>query len=185
MTQPTLDQIRTQLRKYSPYTKAKNFLFYLKDAEQPVTAKNACFCIEGVFCQAAIDLGLDAKFKADDDYEVHLEDLPDATGKEVLMDFVRPSSQFKMKSAAPSEVYRFLGLPRFITKKDLVDLGVKKEDLDKTLDHIRLNGTGSINWFVANDVTEIPLHDLISLACKLVSTENQLAPKDDDEETDA
>lgn len=181
MTQPTLEQIRTQLRKYAPYTKAKNFLFYLKDRGQPITAKNTCFCIEGVFCQVAIDLGLDAKFTADDDYKVEDEDLPGATGKEVLMDFVGPSSQHSMKSAAPDEVFRFLGLPRFITKKDLSDLGANKEDLQKTLDHIRLSGTSFIHWFIANDVTEVPLRDLISLACKLVSTKNQLAFENDDE----
>lgn len=163
MTKPTPEEVQTQLRTYQGYVKIKGHLLRVKDHKQPVTPENACFCIEGVLCHAAVALGLEAEFYPSRDKE-RLSD------NEVVMGFAQTKAQTAdlrvNKTSAPEEVYEFLGLPHRLGLTELQQLGLEEEELKKLRRYGDTKKLGQ-TWFVINDVTDVSLPDLISLACKL------------------
>lgn len=160
---PTPEEVQAQLRTYQGFTKINGRLLRLKDHKQPVTPENACFCIEGVLCHAAVALGLEAKFSPDRDEECFSKN-------DVVMEFVQtktPTAAIKVnKTSAPEEVYEFLGLPQRLGLKELQQLGLGEEELKNLRRYADTKKDGQ-TWFIVNDVTDVSLPDLISLACKL------------------
>lgn len=109
-----------------------------------------CFCIEGLFCEVAVELGFEGKF-------IERKAL---TERETAF-------SLNIKGAwhggwAPLEIFTFLGMPRKVKYSDIKAAGVKLTE--KTEESFK--GMASISWHTLNDDTDITLDALIDLAVK-------------------
>jgi hypothetical protein len=162
---PNAKQVVNQLQSYSHFEKDSETLLTLKKVDEGLIPESACLCIEGVFCQAAIKLGFEGEFLPDDTVPRFDDD------EDTQMMFVQNKARH---ITAPSEVFEFLGLPKYLEHKQLKQLGLNSQVI-KNIRQISGGNEDENNWFVVNDMSEVSLKDLLSLACKLVKENNPAA----------
>jgi len=119
------------------------------------TEEGSCFCIQGAFCDVAIELGLKAEFKSNVDSHFYTFS-------------IKEHSSWDSAINIPPIVFWFLGIPQYLSKADLKEVGLLTKVSD---DYSRygenLHDTG-IAWSSLNDNTTLDLKALVSLAKYLI-----------------
>lgn len=144
---PKVEEVITALKKYETAEKVTKRL----------TTGGSCYCIQGVFCKAAGDLGLD----------IHQTDTKLEHSELNKSRFVYKGKPYY--TGAPNDVHVYLGLEDRVSKKQLIQAGL--------LEHLslRVASAYSYNWTWLNDQTEMSLAELIQLAISILKRKENVS----------
>lgn len=122
-----------------------------------------CYCIEGVFCEAATQLGYGGKL------------IVPSTQKCVHEVDKRSPHSFSFfaddgyRSIAPEALFSFLGLPPSLKIKDLSEHGLDREEILRKAGGFYCHTKENLSWNFIHDCTETTLKQLIDVALAILS----------------
>lgn len=119
-----------------------------------------CFCIEGVFCDAASVLGYDGKFITESD-------------KRSRVFIHQPVGGYqrgtKFRCNAPQQVYSYLGIPYVVPLALVREAGLAEKLHPTIYFKTFFRGAGeAVSWDSLNDKSSLTLKELLSFTCNLL-----------------
>lgn len=162
-TKPTKEKVAATIKKVfgthrSPNGEKFNRLLYKHESEGI-----NCYCIEGIFCEAAVQLGYEGKF---------LEPSTKTFVSEVDKEKPQPFSFFAhngFRSVAPETVFEFLGLPRELKPEDLSKHGLNKDEIVHQNRELGGRIGDNFEWNFIHDCTKTTLKELVDAALAILS----------------
>lgn len=154
-SKPTKDQVLKELAKYSKLhlEKAKFHLAMLIQGKK-------CYCIEGVFCEIASNLGLPGEYvlQTDDTGSIY----------QFRLDVNGPQSD--SECIAPEEIWSFLGLPTTVKTGFVAGLGERYADalVNSEVPVYMSKSHNRAKWFTYNDQTDLTIPELLKIAEKVL-----------------
>lgn len=152
MNKPTKEQVIQTLNRYKTERKIiKNLACTLDD--------KTCFCIEGVFCQAASELGFPGEFK-------HVKKMSVMPYGYYISGVYR---QEMMK--APPQIWGFLSIQPFVEYTFIQEIG---EEYGNKIagEAYRPQARKFADWYELNDLTTLTLAELINIAQEVLRSED-------------
>lgn len=160
---PKKEKVLAALAKYKTATEYKKIRFVLHS----LRGKEKCYCIEGIFCEIAAELGYPGWYvfsrPASSKISVHAF---------VPKHLASPPSETN-ETKAPKEIWSFLGIPETVDHKFLRNLGGVYERGLEEVWHVMadLVPDGASTWYELNDCSELTIRDLLGLAEQLLKHE--------------
>jgi hypothetical protein len=165
--QPTTEKVVSALKRYRSAPKTTGTLCRIVPISGSEEAQT-CFCVEGVFCAVAAELGFGGEFVNSRD-SIGLNASFKITTFEQTRTFNWEGSKFA--ATPPVELFDFLGLPRVLTRDQIVSAGLGKVFTDAHSKGYWENHWKEYNataWHNLNDYSPATLDELIQFACDLL-----------------
>lgn len=161
---PKKEKVLSALAKYKSAPEYRKIRFVLHS----LRGKEKCYCIEGIFCEIAAELGYPGHY-------ILSRPVSSRLGKTSVHAFVPKDCELSTPSEisetkAPEEIWPWLGLPRSVDHKFLLNLGGAYEEGLRELQHTLGDYTydSRSTWYELNDCSQLTIRELLSLAEQLL-----------------